>query len=138
MTTFSHRRLARSAPLRIAGIVVVADARRADARARARGRLSQGVDDRRVRALLDSRAEREEGRHHARRDSVSGDVRVSSFADVPGWTIEVTRDTAQRIIGAVWTGTLPPERFVELPFVGRESQDGDRDSLANHSDVRRR
>jgi hypothetical protein len=45
------------------------------------------------------------------------DVRVSSFADVPGWTIEVTRDTAQRIVGAVWTGTLPPERFIELPFV---------------------
>ena len=45
------------------------------------------------------------------------DVKVSSFADVPGWTIEVTRDTAQRIIGAVWTGNLPPERFIEFPFV---------------------
>ena len=45
------------------------------------------------------------------------DVKVSSFADVPGWTIEVTRDTAQRIVGAVWTGNLPPERFIELPFV---------------------
>jgi hypothetical protein len=45
------------------------------------------------------------------------DVKVNSFADVPGWAIEVTRDTAQRIIGAIWTGNLPPERFVELPFV---------------------
>jgi uncharacterized protein DUF1775 len=45
------------------------------------------------------------------------DVRVSSFEDVAGWTIEIARDTAQRIIGAVWTGSLPPERFVELPFV---------------------
>lgn len=45
------------------------------------------------------------------------EVKVSSFADVPGWTIEVTRDTAQRIVGAVWTGSLPPERFIELPFV---------------------
>jgi uncharacterized protein YcnI len=44
-------------------------------------------------------------------------VKVNSFADVPGWTLEVTRDTAQRIVGAVWTGSLPPERFVELPFV---------------------
>jgi hypothetical protein len=46
-----------------------------------------------------------------------GDVRVSSFEDVPGWAIQVLRDTAQRIVGASWTGTLPPERFVELPFV---------------------
>jgi uncharacterized protein YcnI len=45
------------------------------------------------------------------------DVRVSSFEDVPGWELQVTRDTAQRIIGAVWTGALPPERFVEFPFV---------------------
>ena len=45
------------------------------------------------------------------------DIRVSSFEEVPGWTIEVARDTAQRIVGVAWTGTLPPERFVELPFV---------------------
>jgi uncharacterized protein YcnI len=45
------------------------------------------------------------------------DVRVNSFEDVPGWTIEVKRDTAQRIAGVVWTGNLAPERFVELPFV---------------------
>jgi YD repeat-containing protein len=45
------------------------------------------------------------------------DVRVTSFSDVPGWQLEVTRDSAQRIVGATWTGTLPPERFVEFPFV---------------------
>jgi hypothetical protein len=45
------------------------------------------------------------------------DVRVSSFEDVPGWELQVTRDTAQRIVGAVWTGSLPPERFAEFPFV---------------------
>jgi uncharacterized protein YcnI len=45
------------------------------------------------------------------------DVRVTSFSDVPGWQLEIARDSAQRIIGATWTGTLPPERFVELPFV---------------------
>jgi uncharacterized protein YcnI len=45
------------------------------------------------------------------------DVRVTSFSDVPGWQLEVIRDSAQRIVGATWTGTLPPERFVELPFV---------------------
>jgi len=45
-------------------------------------------------------------------------LRVTSFGDVPGWQIEVLTDSAKRIVGAVWTGTLPPQRFVELPFVG--------------------
>jgi uncharacterized protein YcnI len=45
------------------------------------------------------------------------DVRVTSFGDVPGWQLEVLTDSAKRITGAVWTGTLPPQRFVEFPFV---------------------
>ena len=45
------------------------------------------------------------------------EVRVTSFGDVPGWQLEVLTDSAKRITGAVWTGTLPPQRFVELPFV---------------------
>ena len=44
-------------------------------------------------------------------------VRVVSFADVPGWTLETLTDSAGKVTGAVWTGTLPPKRFVELPFV---------------------
>ena len=44
-------------------------------------------------------------------------VRVVSFADVPGWELEVTTDAAGRIVGAAWTGSLPPRRFVEFPFV---------------------
>lgn len=44
-------------------------------------------------------------------------VRVVSFADVPEWTLAVETDGAGRIAGAVWTGTLPVGRFVELPFV---------------------
>lgn len=46
------------------------------------------------------------------------DVRVTSFADVAGWQLEVLTDSAKRIVGAIWTGTLPPKRFVEFPFVG--------------------
>jgi len=46
------------------------------------------------------------------------DVRVTSFEDVPGWQLEVLTDSAKRIVGAVWTGTLPPQRFVEFPFIG--------------------
>ena len=45
------------------------------------------------------------------------DVKVSSFSDVAGWQLEVLTDSAKRIVGAVWTGTLPPQRFIELPFV---------------------
>jgi uncharacterized protein YcnI len=45
------------------------------------------------------------------------DVKVVSFADVQGWTLEIQRDSASRIVGAVWTGSLAPERFVEFPFV---------------------
>jgi uncharacterized protein YcnI len=45
------------------------------------------------------------------------DLRVTSFEEVPGWTLQVLTDSAKRIIGAVWTGSLPPQRFVEFPFV---------------------
>jgi uncharacterized protein YcnI len=51
------------------------------------------------------------------------DVKVGSFIDVPGWTLEVVRDSAKRITGAVWTGSLPPERFVEFPFVATNPKD---------------
>ena len=53
-------------------------------------------------------------------------VRISSFQDVPGWTLEVLTDSAGKIVGAVWTGTLPPKRFVELPFIGVNPREGDR------------
>ena len=45
------------------------------------------------------------------------EARVISFADVPGWRLQVITDKAGRVTGAIWTGTLPPQRFVELPFV---------------------
>jgi len=45
------------------------------------------------------------------------DVKVVSFADVEGWKLEIQRDSAARIVAAVWTGSLAPERFVEFPFV---------------------
>ncbi len=45
-------------------------------------------------------------------------VRVSAFEDVAGWKLEILTDTAKRISGAVWTGTLEPRRFAEFPFMG--------------------
>jgi len=50
-------------------------------------------------------------------------LRVVSFGDVAGWKLEVIADSAQRIIGAVWTGSLPKERFVEFPFVAVNPKD---------------
>lgn len=54
------------------------------------------------------------------------DLRVTSFEDVPGWQLEVVTDSAKRVIGAVWSGTLPPQRFVELPFMAANPKTGDR------------
>lgn len=54
------------------------------------------------------------------------DVRVVSFGDVAGWKLEVLIDTAQRITGAVWTGVLPKERFVEFPFIAVNPRDSAR------------
>jgi len=50
-------------------------------------------------------------------------LRVVSFGDVAGWKLEVLTDTAKRITGAVWTGVLPKERFIEFPFVAVNPKD---------------
>jgi uncharacterized protein YcnI len=50
-------------------------------------------------------------------------LRVVSFGDVPGWKLQVQTDSAQRITGAVWTGVLPKERFIEFPFVAVNPKD---------------
>lgn len=44
-------------------------------------------------------------------------VKVVSFADVPGWPLEIFGDSANHVIGAAWTGSLPPQRFVEFSFI---------------------
>jgi uncharacterized protein YcnI len=50
-------------------------------------------------------------------------LRVVSFGEVPGWKLQVLTDSAQRVAGAVWTGVLPKERFVEFPFVAVNPND---------------
>jgi uncharacterized protein YcnI len=54
------------------------------------------------------------------------ELRVTSFEDVPGWQLEVLTDSAKRVIGAVWTGTLAQQRFVELPFMAANPKSGDK------------
>jgi uncharacterized protein YcnI len=46
-------------------------------------------------------------------------VRVISFDEVAGWTLETTIvDGGATFTGATWTGTLPAGRFVEFAFIG--------------------
>jgi len=44
-------------------------------------------------------------------------LRVTAFAEVAGWQLELVTDSAKAITAAIWTGTLPPQRFIEFPFV---------------------
>lgn len=44
-------------------------------------------------------------------------LRVTSFAEVAGWQLDVVTDSAKAITAAIWTGTLEPQRFIEFPFV---------------------
>ena len=53
-------------------------------------------------------------------------LRVVSFGDVPGWTVEVKKNAAGAVTGAAWSGSLPAERFVEFPFVAVNPQAGAR------------
>ena len=50
-------------------------------------------------------------------------VKISAFADVSGWQLEVLTDSAKRIIGGVWTGSLLAHRFVALPFMAANPKD---------------
>lgn len=50
-------------------------------------------------------------------------LRVVSFGEVPGWKLQVLADSIQRVTGAVWTGVLPKERFVEFPFIAVNPKD---------------
>src|SRR3982751_4580920 len=52
------------------------------------------------------------------------EVRIASFLEVPGWQLQVLTDSAGKITGAVWTGSLPPKRFVEFPFIGVNPKTG--------------
>lgn len=54
------------------------------------------------------------------------ELRVVSFGEVAGWDLRVLTDTAERITGAVWTGNLPKERFIEFPFVAVNPKDSAR------------
>jgi uncharacterized protein YcnI len=45
-------------------------------------------------------------------------VRVISFDEIPGWTLQTTPGGEGVYVAAYWTGTLPVSRFVEFGFIG--------------------
>jgi uncharacterized protein YcnI len=53
------------------------------------------------------------------------EVRISSFQEVAGWQLQVLTDSAGKITGAVWTGSLPAKRFIEFPFIGVNPKEGE-------------
>jgi YD repeat-containing protein len=52
------------------------------------------------------------------------EVRVTALEQVPGWTIQVRRDGAGAIVGATWTGDLPPEQFAEFGLLAANPRTG--------------
>jgi uncharacterized protein YcnI len=50
-------------------------------------------------------------------------IRVVSFGDVAGWSLRTVTDSAGKITGAVWTGSLSPDRFIEFPFIAVNPDD---------------
>jgi uncharacterized protein YcnI len=50
-------------------------------------------------------------------------LRIVSFGDVPGWKLQILKDSTQRVTGAVWRGVLERERFIEFPFIAVNPKD---------------
>ncbi|HEY8572714.1 DUF1775 domain-containing protein [Phenylobacterium sp.] len=51
-------------------------------------------------------------------------VKVSAFEDKPGWKVEPRRDASGAIVGAVWTGSLPPDHFAEFGLLAMNPASG--------------
>src|SRR5579864_2818117 len=41
-------------------------------------------------------------------------LRITSLEQKAGWSIEVKRNAADAIVGATWSGELPPDQFTEF------------------------
>jgi len=65
------------------------------------------------------------------------DLRITDFEEVPGWKLEALTDSTKRIIGAVWTGNLPPQRFAEFPFMAANPKTTTNLVWQAYQDVRR-
>ena len=51
-------------------------------------------------------------------------LKVSSFEQKPGWNTEPLRDPSGVIVGARWTGKLPPQQFTEFGLIAANPATG--------------
>lgn len=54
------------------------------------------------------------------------EARVTSFQQSAGWTLTIRRDSAGAIVGATWTGELPPDQFAEFGIAVVNPKSGER------------
>jgi YD repeat-containing protein len=52
------------------------------------------------------------------------EARVTQLEQVAGWTVEVRRDASGAIVGATWSGDLPPDQFVEFGLLAANPKTG--------------
>jgi uncharacterized protein YcnI len=52
------------------------------------------------------------------------EIRVTQLEQVPGWAIEIRRDGAGAIVGAIWSGTLAPNQFAEFGLLATNPKTG--------------
>jgi uncharacterized protein YcnI len=52
------------------------------------------------------------------------EVRVTQLEQVPGWKVEARRDGSGAIVGATWTGDLPPDQFAEFGLLAANPKTG--------------
>jgi uncharacterized protein YcnI len=52
------------------------------------------------------------------------EVRVTALEELAGWTIDAKRNAAGVIVGATWTGDLPPDQFAEFGLLAANPKTG--------------
>lgn len=52
------------------------------------------------------------------------EAKITALEQVPGWTIEVRHDPSGAIVGAAWTGELPPDQFAEFGLLAVNPKTG--------------
>lgn len=51
-------------------------------------------------------------------------VEITAFEQRPDWKLEIKRDADDEIVGAVWTGSLPPDQFTEFGVLAINPKEG--------------
>jgi uncharacterized protein YcnI len=52
------------------------------------------------------------------------EARVTALEQTAGWTVEPKRDGSGAIVGATWSGSLPPDQFAEFGILAANPKTG--------------